>query len=462
MERYDRQVRLWGPSGQDNLNQARVCVLGPATALLQEVSKNLVLAGISSLTWLKEKSAVQPGPLFLAKLKRDLEPLTSKQLEYEEKGLEEILMHSHYDWSQFSVIILTCIGKQTTLVDLNEVRGRIGTKFPPVLNTSVSGFYGYMNLVLSEPHFVLQSHPDNKKYDLRLQQPWPELIDYVNTFDLSKMDVVAFSGIPYIILLIKCIAILQKDGSTKEITAGRVREALDQVCLSVGENALCESNYVEARRYAYLACSQDGSPKEQDDLLRTVETPNDAHDWHDVYNYEVLTLLLVLKNMSRGNKNSTFQPLTSALPDMESTTGNYIKLKTLYEAKAELDKSRIQQSLIFSRKTVSKDVLNAFCSHSGEIKIVLPPKGDLLGIFNTSHSLLSALLTVQFQGEFIATVALEDEFKGLQLDCNYPVMAFFGGAVAQEAIKLITHHYVPTDDLFLYNGINNSSVMYKI
>lgn len=83
------------------------------------------------------------------------------------------------------MIILTCIGKQTTLVDLNEVRRRMGTKFPPVLNTSVAGFYGYMNLVLSEIHFVLQSHPDNKKYDLRLQKPWPELADYVNTFDLS-------------------------------------------------------------------------------------------------------------------------------------------------------------------------------------------------------------------------------------------------------------------------------------
>lgn len=78
MERYDRQLRLWGPLGQDNLNQARVCVLGPATPLLQEIAKNLVLAGISSLTWLKEKSAVQSGPLFLADLKGDLEPLTSQ------------------------------------------------------------------------------------------------------------------------------------------------------------------------------------------------------------------------------------------------------------------------------------------------------------------------------------------------------------------------------------------------
>ncbi|CAI4053345.1 hypothetical protein N7582_005700 [Saccharomyces uvarum] len=462
MERYDRQLRLWGPLGQDNLNQARVCVLGPATPLLQEIAKNLVLAGISSLTWLKEKSAVQSGPLFLADLKGDLEPLTSKQLEYEENGLEEILTHSRYDWSNFSVIILTCIGKQTTLVDLNEVRRRMGTKFPPVLNTSVAGFYGYMNLVLSEIHFVLQSHPDNKKYDLRLQKPWPELADYVNTFDLSKMDVVAFSGIPYIILLIKCIAILKKDGSEKKITSGQVRKALDQVCLSVGDNALYESNYVEARRYAYLACSQDGCRKEIDDLLRTVETSSDAHDWHDVYNYEILTLLLALKDISRGNKNSTFEPLTSALPDMESTTENYIKIKTLYEAKAELDKSCIQQSLVSGKKTVSNGVLNAFCSHFGEIKTVLPPKGDLLGIFNTSHSLLNALLMVQFQEESIGTVALKNEFLGLHLDCNYPVMAFFGGAVAQEAIKLITHHYVPIDDLFLYNGIDNSSAIYKI
>ncbi|EJS41306.1 ula1p [Saccharomyces arboricola H-6] len=460
MERYDRQLRLWGRSGQDNLNRSRVCVVGPATPLLQEVCKNLVLAGISSLTWLKEKSVAQSGPLFLAELKKDLEPLISKQLDYEENDIEQTLLQLHYDWSRFSVIILTCIGKKTTLLNLNDVRQQTGTTFPPILNTSVSGFYGYMNLVLSEAHFVLRTHPDNMKYDLRLQNPWPELIDYVNTFDLNKMDVKTFSGIPYVVLLMKCVAKLKKDSNGRNLTSGQVRDALGQVCLCLGNDAFYEPNYVEARRYAYLACSQNDSRKEPDDLLRNIEILDDVDDWHDVHNYEILTLLLTLKNTAQESGKSSFQPLTGALPDMESTTDNYIKLKMLYNVRAELDKSCVKQNLVSNKKMVSKDVLDIFCAHYGEIKRVLPRKSDLLSIFSSSNSLLSALVMMQFQAQ--STMESKNDFIGLQVDCNYPVMSFFGGAVTQEAIKLITHHYVPIDNLFLYNGIDNSSAIHRM
>ncbi|QHS76725.1 Ula1p [Saccharomyces paradoxus] len=462
MERYDRQLRLWGAVGQDSLNRSRVCVIGPATPLLQEVIKNLVLAGISSLTWLKVKYAVPSGALFLAQLKKDLERLASKQLEYEENDLEKTLQQLQYDWARFSVVILTCIGDQTTILDLNEVRRQRGTNFPPVLNTFVSGFYGYMNLVLSETHFVLQAHPDSKKYDLRLQKPWPELINYVNTFDLSKMDIPTFSGIPYIVLLMKCIAKLGKGGNTGRITIGQVKNALNQICFPLGNDVIYEPNYVEAKRYAYLACSQNDCCKELDDLLRNLEISDYGNDWHDTYNYEIFTLLLALKKIAEENGELSFQPLTGALPDMESTTENYIRLKTLYEVKAKLDKSCVEQILARGKKKVSQDVLNTFCSHYGEVRKILPPKSDLLGIFSTSNTLLDALVMVQFWEQSTVTSEPKDEFIGLRVDDNYPVMAFFGGAVAQEAIKLITHHYVPIDNLFLYNGIDNSSATYKI
>lgn len=462
MERYDRQLRLWGALGQDSLNRSRVCVVGPATPSLQEVFKNLVLAGISSLTWLKVECAVQSGSLFLAELKKDLEPLASKQLEYEENDLRKTLQQPQYDWTRFSVVILTCIGEQTTMLDLNEIRRQRGTKFPPVLNTFVSGFYGYIYLVLSETHFVMQAHPDSKKYDLRLQNPWPELINYVDTFDLSKMDIATFSGIPYTVLLMKCIAKLERDGNNGRITIDQMKKVLDQICLPLGNDVIYEPNYVEAKRYAYLACSQNDCCKELEDLLRNLEISDYGNDWHDTYNYEILTLLLTLKNIAQENGELSFQPLTGALPDMESTTENYIRLKKLYEVKAKLDKSRVEESLARSKKTVSQDVLETFCSHYGEVRKILPPKSDLLGIFSTSNALLDALVMVQFWEQPAVTAEGKDEFIGLRVDENYSVMAFFGGAVVQEAIKLITHHYVPIDNLFLYNGINNSSATYKI
>lgn len=48
---YDRQIRLWGVDAQRLLASSNVLIAGAATSLLaQEVAKNIVLAGISTLT----------------------------------------------------------------------------------------------------------------------------------------------------------------------------------------------------------------------------------------------------------------------------------------------------------------------------------------------------------------------------------------------------------------------------
>lgn len=46
---YDRQIRLWGVQAQENLRKANVLLIS-MKALANEVAKNLVLAGIRSLT----------------------------------------------------------------------------------------------------------------------------------------------------------------------------------------------------------------------------------------------------------------------------------------------------------------------------------------------------------------------------------------------------------------------------
>ncbi|KAI9225805.1 MAG: hypothetical protein DHS80DRAFT_25833 [Piptocephalis tieghemiana] len=58
---YDRQIRLWGVDAQTRLRNARVLVIGSG-ALANETCKNLVLAGVGSLTiW--DKAVVQPQDL---------------------------------------------------------------------------------------------------------------------------------------------------------------------------------------------------------------------------------------------------------------------------------------------------------------------------------------------------------------------------------------------------------------
>lgn len=46
-KRYDRQLRVWGPQGQEALGRTSVAVLGSGPAA-SEALKNLVLGGIGS------------------------------------------------------------------------------------------------------------------------------------------------------------------------------------------------------------------------------------------------------------------------------------------------------------------------------------------------------------------------------------------------------------------------------
>lgn len=44
----------------------------------------------------------------------------------------------------------------------------------------------------------------------------------------------------------------------------------------------------------------------------------------------------------------------------------------------------------------------------------------------------------------------------------HSIAAFIGGCCAQEAIKLITHQYVPIDNILVYNGIRQSANVFKL
>lgn len=42
------------------------------------------------------------------------------------------------------------------------------------------------------------------------------------------------------------------------------------------------------------------------------------------------------------------------------------------------------------------------------------------------------------------------------------ISAIIGGVAAQEAVKIITHQYVPINNTFIYNGISSTGVVYSL
>ncbi|CAN0289734.1 unnamed protein product, partial [Ectocarpus fasciculatus] len=50
---------------------------------------------------------------------------------------------------------------------------------------------------------VVESKPEGNKPDLRISQPWPELLEYCQSIDFDKQDAVLHGHTPWIVILVR-------------------------------------------------------------------------------------------------------------------------------------------------------------------------------------------------------------------------------------------------------------------
>ncbi|KAH9315127.1 hypothetical protein KI387_023754, partial [Taxus chinensis] len=97
---YDRQIRVWGVDAQRRLSKSRVLVIG-VTGVVAELCKNIVLAGIGSLTLMDDSpitsEALSAGFLILA-----------EDSKCKEKSIAEVCQHSLRD---FNPMVHVCVEK---------------------------------------------------------------------------------------------------------------------------------------------------------------------------------------------------------------------------------------------------------------------------------------------------------------------------------------------------------------
>ncbi|GKV33152.1 hypothetical protein SLEP1_g41690 [Rubroshorea leprosula] len=64
------------------------------------------------------------------------------------------------------------------------------------------GLTGLVRVSVKE-HTVIESKPDHFLDDLRLNNPWPELMSFAEAIDLNVQDPAAHKHIPYVVILVK-------------------------------------------------------------------------------------------------------------------------------------------------------------------------------------------------------------------------------------------------------------------
>jgi len=158
---YDRQIRLWGLDAQKRLRASRLLVAG-MKGLGCEVVKNLVLAGIKSLTMMdhEELTKEDGDSQFLAprdKVGTNRAEASLERVRHLNPGVEITVDKSHLDTKDakffndnFDLVVLTNYPKDT-IIKVNQMCREGGTKF---FAGDVFGYFGYSFMDLIEHKFV--------------------------------------------------------------------------------------------------------------------------------------------------------------------------------------------------------------------------------------------------------------------------------------------------------------------
>ncbi|KAL5504879.1 hypothetical protein ACEPAH_7542 [Sanghuangporus vaninii] len=498
--RYDRQLRLWAASGQSALESARILVIS-ASATSTSILKNLVLPGVGHFTILDpdcvskedagnnfffegldsvDKSRAQEAVRLLRELNESVDGLADTS------DLSSRLVDADY-LASYNLVIAHNLS-ETLLVPLSKLLWTDPT-FPPLITIRSVGFLAEFHIQIHE-HDIIDSHPDTAP-SLRIDKPFPALLEYARSLDFGTMDITDHGHIPYTVILVRALDIWKQSHDGQPPKSSADRAAFKNSILAM-KRKLDEENFDEAFAQAYRAWTETKVPFDiaqlfEDSALKNL-TPTSPPFFH---------LLAALRTFTEQPPYTL--PLSANLPDMKADTKSYVHLQKLYKAHAEEEKARFKGILKDRGIQIDSTMVDEFIRNAHGLKIVrghrwgaLDENPETIGGLNLKHytALLTAyearLLSSEESAKMAAThlaLSAVSHFlaknpnkqeptteqlrayiqsilpRGIDLPEDVAIAvgevaraptadlpntaAFLGGLVAQETIKVITKQYVP-------------------
>uniref|UniRef100_A0A8C7MJ97 NEDD8-activating enzyme E1 regulatory subunit n=1 Tax=Oncorhynchus kisutch TaxID=8019 RepID=A0A8C7MJ97_ONCKI len=488
-QKYDRQLRLWGDHGQEELENAHVCLIN-STASGTEILKNLVLPGIGAFTIVDghKVSGEDVGNNFF---------LNNNSIG---RSPDKLLDNDPEFFHRFTLVIGVQLPESTCL-RLGSVLWNANV---PFLVCRTYGLVGYMRLVVKE-HTVIESHPDNALEDLRLDQPFAELKSHIQSYDLEGMGKKDHGHTPWIIIVAKYLEKwfsehnfqLPKNYKEKEAFKQLIRQGILKNEKGTPE---VEENFEEAIKNVNTALNPTKISSGVDDLFNG-EQCNDITSQTPAFWVMTRAVREFVQNDGGGNL-----PVRGSIPDMIADSEKFINLQNVYREKAMQDASVVSkhvESLLqsvgkvcknaaflrvvrcrslaeeYSVETVNKDAIT--CSMDGaDGEMVLYLMLRSVDRFYQQHSRYPGVYNYQVEEdisklklcvnsllqEYGLNVSVKDDY--IHEFCRYgaaephTVASFLGGSAAQEAIKLITRQFVPFNNTFVYNAMSQTTATFQL
>ncbi|KAI0021544.1 hypothetical protein F4780DRAFT_282772 [Xylariomycetidae sp. FL0641] len=511
-KKYDRQLRLWAASGQAALESANILLVNSGAGTVGvETLKNLVLPGIGSFT-IADDAVVNEADLgvnffldesCLGKLRSECCTRLLQELNPEVAGdwypraagaydLNDLLQTS----PRFTLIMYTNPIREE---DLAVVEAYGASQKTPVVSVHSAGFYSYFHISLPGTFPVVDTHPEvEKTTDLRLLNPWPELVEFARdmTKDIDALDSHEHGHLPYVVILLHCLEKWRQSHDGHDPIKPKEKAAFEKM---VQAHARTDNSEGGEENFQEAVSAINKNIKAQELEAGAAEVFN-----HQVS--EEAELRSSFWRIAKAIKDFYLKhgclPLPGSFPDMKAQSTVYVKLQALYKAKARKDAQEVLD--IVRSVTGGEDVdpveVELFCKNARFVKLInaKPREHDLTQVFGAEKASDDSAEAMKIETDGAFSLPLSNFFIYLALKATahnptatadeimktitkqipeaathertrqaaeevararggelHNISALTGGMVAQEMIKIITKQYIPIDDTCIFDGISS-------
>ena len=358
-DKYDRQTRLWG-EGQILICAAKLLCLN-SDCCSSEILKNLILSGVGEVTIvddakissedLKNNFFIDAADVGKSRgeivLKNLLELNPDVKGNFINKNSKEYLNDKNNDFKSFTLLIGTNLlpeenSKLYEIAKLNNLR---------LVIVKNNGLISYVRLYENYHGNMSLRLLDNPVSDFRLSCPWKELVDFANSFNLEKMDIIDHKNVPYFIILIQALEEYRKNKNdpkgnpkTKD-EKEEFKNIVKSFMLSTGAEG--ENENIEEGLGKLYYCNNDYNnltTYKMEEIFDVIAKTEQKELFNKSNNYMKLFFIYFISLKKFFEKNKTY-PLCGSIPDMISNTANFIGLKQIYNTKAKNDHKEMREMI---------------------------------------------------------------------------------------------------------------------
>ncbi|XP_026193339.1 NEDD8-activating enzyme E1 regulatory subunit [Cyclospora cayetanensis] len=286
--------------------------------------------------------------------------------------------------------------------DVREGRGHARRQVPVVFIGSL-GFFGWVRLWAGE-YCLVDTKPESSPVDLRIANPFAQLLEFASSFDLDSMADSEHCHVPFIVILIKAVCSLRGLTPREAATAAAegtldkvftfpvesdVRQKIKDTVLRM-QRSHDEANFEEALANVYRAV---GPVRPSEEVVQIMMTASSLPAPSNTF----WGLCRALHKFFMSEKALPVRRLTM---DMTADTSSYVALQRVYAQKALEDEQKMRKLVDEELRqhtdgatpppAPSVEELQCFLKNAANIKVIRYPRASEHTFGSASQKLLAA------------------------------------------------------------------------